>query len=120
MLSIIASTLAAMVPPMTLISPPADGPSAMLLYPPPLIASPSRLASEVGLLEATPMAGSISPASFAVSLSAPKKSSFPWEEVVSSVRSVLNVTEKALDGLPIYGPKAAVASVAEVLKSVEV
>jgi hypothetical protein len=41
-------------------------------------------------------------------------------EALSSTRALLNVTEKALDGLPIYGPKAVVAALSEVLKIAQV
>jgi hypothetical protein len=45
---------------------------------------------------------------------------FSKEEVVSWVRTVLNIAEKALDGLPVYGPKAAVSAFSEALSHTEV
>jgi hypothetical protein len=41
-------------------------------------------------------------------------------EVLTSVRTVLNIAEKVLDGCPIWGPKAAVAAASESLKVVQV
>jgi hypothetical protein len=41
-------------------------------------------------------------------------------EALSSTRALLGVTEKALDGLPVYGPKAVVAALSEVLKIAQV
>jgi hypothetical protein len=41
-------------------------------------------------------------------------------EVLASIRTVLNVAEKVLDGCPIWGPKAAVAAAAESLKAIQV
>jgi hypothetical protein len=42
------------------------------------------------------------------------------EEIFASVRQVLDVTEKALDGVPVPGAKAIVAGVSEVLKIYQV
>jgi hypothetical protein len=39
---------------------------------------------------------------------------------IAVFRTVLSVVEKALDGLPIYGPKAVVTAVGEVLKNIQV
>jgi hypothetical protein len=48
----------------------------------------------------------------------------PWQErireIMSSTRTILNIIEKGLDGLPIYGPKATVAAVSETLRAVQV
>jgi hypothetical protein len=42
------------------------------------------------------------------------------EEIVASVRQVLNVTKEALDGVPVPGLKAAVGGLAEGLKVFQV
>jgi hypothetical protein len=39
---------------------------------------------------------------------------------IAIFRTLLNLSEKVLDGLPIWGPKAGVAAVSEVLKAVQV
>jgi hypothetical protein len=39
---------------------------------------------------------------------------------IASFRAVLNVSEKALDGLPTWGPKAVVSAVSEVLRAFQV
>jgi hypothetical protein len=39
---------------------------------------------------------------------------------IASFRTILNVSEKALDGLPVWGPKAAVGAVSEALKAFQV
>jgi hypothetical protein len=41
-------------------------------------------------------------------------------ETLACIRTVLNLAEKALDGCPIWGPKAAVAATAEGLKAIQV
>jgi hypothetical protein len=41
-------------------------------------------------------------------------------EALAAFRALLNVAEKALDGLPTWGPKAAVGASAEVLKIIQV
>jgi hypothetical protein len=41
-------------------------------------------------------------------------------KVIAIFRTLLNVSEKVLDGLPIWGPRAAVATASEVLKSIQV
>jgi hypothetical protein len=41
-------------------------------------------------------------------------------ETLACIRIVLNLAEKALDGCPIWGPKAAVAATAEALKAIQV
>jgi hypothetical protein len=41
-------------------------------------------------------------------------------ETLSSIRTVLDIAEKVLDGCPIWGPKAAVAATSQALKSVQV
>jgi hypothetical protein len=39
---------------------------------------------------------------------------------LASFQTLLNISEKALDGLPIWGPKAAVSATAEALKIIRV
>jgi hypothetical protein len=39
---------------------------------------------------------------------------------IAIFRTLLNVAEKVLDGLPVWGPKAGVATASEVLKSIQV
>jgi hypothetical protein len=39
---------------------------------------------------------------------------------IAILRTLLNLVEKALDGLPIWGPKAGVATASEVLKNIQV
>jgi hypothetical protein len=41
-------------------------------------------------------------------------------EILGSLRTVLNLAEKCLDGCPIWGPKAAVAAVSESIETVQV
>jgi hypothetical protein len=41
-------------------------------------------------------------------------------ETLSSIRTVLDIAERVLDGCPIWGPKAAVASTSQVLKTMQV
>jgi hypothetical protein len=41
-------------------------------------------------------------------------------EILASVRTVLNLAEKCLDGCPIWGPKAAVAAMSESIEIVQV
>jgi hypothetical protein len=41
-------------------------------------------------------------------------------EIMGSLRTVLNLAEKCLDGCPIWGPKAAVAAVSENIETVQV
>jgi hypothetical protein len=41
-------------------------------------------------------------------------------EIMGSLRTVLNLAEKCLDGCPIWGPKAAVAAVSESIETVQV
>jgi hypothetical protein len=40
-------------------------------------------------------------------------------EILSSIRTVLDIAERVLDGCPIWGPKAAVASTSQVLKTMQ-
>ena len=40
--------------------------------------------------------------------------------VLASILTVLDVAETAVEGLPIYGPKAVISSIRTVLKSVKV
>ena len=40
--------------------------------------------------------------------------------VLASILTVLDVAEKAVEGLPIYGPKAVISSIRTVLQSVKV
>lgn len=54
------------------------------------------------------------------SAQASESTSITKEEVVGSIRKVLDVVEKALDGVPIPGAKAAVGATAAILKNVEV
>lgn len=53
-------------------------------------------------------------------LFASKLTGTPWEEVVSSLRTVLGVTEKVLGVLPFNGPKAIIGSLEECLRVLEV
>ena len=41
-------------------------------------------------------------------------------DTLASIIKVLDVAEKAIDGLPIYGPKAVISSIRAVLQSVKV
>jgi hypothetical protein len=41
-------------------------------------------------------------------------------ETIASIRTVLDLSEKVLDGCPIWGPKAAVAAASQALKTVQV
>ena len=41
-------------------------------------------------------------------------------DALASIIKVLDVAEKAVDGLPIYGPKAVISSIRAILKSVKV
>ena len=41
-------------------------------------------------------------------------------DALASIIKVLDVAEKAVDGLPIYGPKAVISSIRAVLQSVKV
>jgi hypothetical protein len=41
-------------------------------------------------------------------------------KTIASFRTLLNISEKALEGLPLYGPKAAVGALGEALRVVEV
>jgi hypothetical protein len=47
-----------------------------------------------------------------------------WKEnkatILASLQTVLSIVEKGLDGLPVYGPKAAVAAVVEAMRAVRV
>jgi hypothetical protein len=47
-----------------------------------------------------------------------------WKEnkatILASAQTVLSIVEKGLDGLPVYGPKAAVAAVVEAMRAVRV
>jgi hypothetical protein len=47
-----------------------------------------------------------------------------WKEhkatILASSRTVLSIVEKGLDGLPVYGPKAAVAAVVEAVRAIQV
>jgi hypothetical protein len=47
-----------------------------------------------------------------------------WKEnkatILASAQTVLSIVEKGLDGLPVYGPKAAVAAVVEAMQAVRV
>jgi hypothetical protein len=47
-----------------------------------------------------------------------------WKEnkatIIASAQTVLSIIEKGLDGLPVYGPKAAVAAVVEAMRAVRV
>jgi hypothetical protein len=47
-----------------------------------------------------------------------------WKEnkatLVASAQTVLSIVEKGLDGLPVYGPKAAVAALVEAMRAVRV
>ncbi len=40
--------------------------------------------------------------------------------VLASILTVLNIAEKAVEGLPIYGPKAVISSIRTVVQSVNV
>jgi hypothetical protein len=41
-------------------------------------------------------------------------------DILASVEKVLNIAEKGLDGLPVYGPKAAIAVAAEAMRALRV
>ena len=41
-------------------------------------------------------------------------------DTLASIIKILDVAEKAVDGLPIYGPKAVISSIHVVLQSVKV
>jgi hypothetical protein len=47
-----------------------------------------------------------------------------WKEnkatILASSQTLLSIVEKGLDGLPVYGPKAAVAAAVEAMRAVQV
>jgi hypothetical protein len=70
--------------------------------------------------------GSAPPASVAATTSsAPATTIGEWwqanrEEIVNSTREIFETVEKALDGIPIAGPKAAFSAVAGVMRAIQV
>jgi hypothetical protein len=62
----------------------------------------------------------VAPASQTQGLASSAKEPSKSAKHIAAFRTVLNVAEKALDGLPIWGPKAAVAATAECLKTFQV
>ena len=61
-----------------------------------------------------------SPVSPAVAGGSGSQTGSAKSDTLASIIKVLEVAEKAVDGLPIYGPKAVISSILAVLQSVKV